>query len=102
MAAPSGSVIAFATAPGRTASDNAGRRNGRYTEHLLQALRTPGLRLEDVFKVVGRAVEKASDGQQSPEEFMKLRDTTPFCFFPGRGCRPSLRFQSADEIEQEY
>ena len=86
MDAPSGSVIAFATAPGRTASDNPGQRNGLYTQHLLSALRTPGLRLEDVFKVVGQAVEKDSGGQQSPEEFMKLRDLKPFCFVDGSGC----------------
>lgn len=101
MDAPSGSVIAFATAPGRTASDNPGRRNGLYTYHLLRALRMPGLRLEDVFKEVGRAVEKDSGGEQSPEEFMKLRDLTPFCFFPGRGCGPARYIQTAEEVEQE-
>lgn len=81
MDAPSGSLIAYATAPGRTASDNPGQRNGLYTSHLLRAMRTPGLRLEDVFKIVGRDVERSSGGAQSPEEFMKLRDPTPFCFF---------------------
>lgn len=102
MNAPSGSLIAFATAAGRTASDNPGRRNGLYTHHLLRAMRTPGLRIEDVFKTVGRAVEQESAGLQSPEEFMKLRDPTPFCFFQGRGCGPGVRLQSAEEVEQEY
>lgn len=104
MDAPSGSLIAFATAPGRTASDNPGRRNGLYTQHLLRVLRQPGLRLEDVFKEVGRAVERDSGGQQSPEEFMKLRDPAPFCLFPGRGCGAGAgpRLASADEVEQEF
>lgn len=83
MEAPSGSIIAFATAPGRTASDNPGERNGLYTKHLIAAINTPGLRLEDVFKRVGRNVEADSNRQQSPEEMMKLRDDTPFFFTPG-------------------
>jgi hypothetical protein len=83
MDAPSGSVIAFATAPGRTASDNSTGRNGLYTKHLVSAISTPGLRLEDVFKRVGAAVEKESQkqgGDQSPEEVMKLRSEQPFYF----------------------
>ncbi len=83
MDAPSGSVIAFATAPGRTASDNSAGRNGLYTKHLIAAINTPGLRLEDVFKRVGAAVEKESrqqSGDQSPEEVMKLRSEQPFYF----------------------
>ncbi len=83
MDAPSGSVIAFATAPGRTASDNSTGRNGLYTKHLVSAINTPGLRLEDVFKRAGAAVEKESQlqgGDQSPEEVMKLRSEQPFYF----------------------
>lgn len=80
MDAPSGSIIAFATAPGHTASDNPDQRNGLYTKHLIAAINTPGLRLEDVFKRVGRNVERESNRQQSPEEMMKLRDDTPFFF----------------------
>jgi formylglycine-generating enzyme required for sulfatase activity len=83
MDAPSGSVIAFATAPGKTASDNNAGRNGLYTKHLIAAINTPGLRLEDVFKRVGAAVEKESasqGGDQSPEEVMKLRAEQPFYF----------------------
>jgi formylglycine-generating enzyme required for sulfatase activity len=88
MDAPSGSVIAFATAPGKTASDNAAGRNGLYTKHLIAAINTPGLRLEDVFKRVGAAVEKESaqqGGDQSPEEVMKLRSEHPFYFKGGAG-----------------
>lgn len=84
MKAFSGSLIAFATASGRTASDNKGERNSLYTKHLLQAIRTPGMRLEDVFKKVGRDVEdevrKRGLKLQSPEESLKLRDPDPFYF----------------------
>src|SRR5262245_52454422 len=44
--APSGTYIAFATAPGTTASDGDGE-NGLYTQELLTNLKQPGLRLED-------------------------------------------------------
>lgn len=79
--APSGALIAYATAPGRTADDRRGARNGLYTGHLLQALREPGLRLEDVFGRVRDAVERDSARQQSPEEVVKLRGQ-PFYFMP--------------------
>ena len=82
MEAPSGSMIAFATAPGSTADENATGRNGLYTQQLLATIETPGLRLEDVFKRVGREVERASNNRQSPEEISKLRNVEPFYFKP--------------------
>jgi formylglycine-generating enzyme required for sulfatase activity len=78
MEAPSGSLVAFATAPGSTADENRGGRNGLYTQYLLQAIETPGLRLEDVFQQVRREVERASSRKQSPEEISKL--TSAFYF----------------------
>ncbi len=80
MEAPSGSMIAFATAPGSIADDNSTGRNGLYTQHLLGAIETPGMRLEDVFKRVRRGVEKDSNRRQSPEEIMKLTSDEPFYF----------------------
>lgn len=87
MEAPSGSLIAFSTAPGSVADDNAAGRNGLYTKHLISALRATDLRLEDVFKQVGREVEKESSRRQSPEEVSKLRDVKPF-YFNLRGASP--------------
>jgi hypothetical protein len=52
MQAAKGSYIAFATAPGRTADDNAGGRNGLFTSALLTALKQPGLTLDGVFNKV--------------------------------------------------
>jgi uncharacterized caspase-like protein len=49
MDAPQGTLIAYATAPGKTAADGEGR-NGTYTGALLSELRVPGLKVEDVFK----------------------------------------------------
>ncbi len=67
MSAPSGSVIAYSTAPGAVADDG-DARNGRYTEELLRYIREPGLKLEDVLKRVRIAVREKSQGRQIPWE----------------------------------
>lgn len=69
--AASGSLIAYATAPGSVASDGSGR-NGLYTEHFLEALERPGLQVEAVFKQVRIGVTEASRGEQVPWESSSL------------------------------
>ena len=63
--APSGTYIAFATAPGTTASDGEGE-NGLYTQELLTNLKQPGLRLEDVFIRTRVSVKQKSNDMQAP------------------------------------
>ncbi len=63
--APAGTLIAYATAPGRFARDGEGR-NGVYTGALLTAVREPGLKLEDVFKRVTGTVRRQTGGEQVP------------------------------------
>ncbi len=65
--APSGTWIAYATSPGKLARDGEGA-NGLYTGELLQAMRQPGLKLEDVFKRVRQAVRTKTKGEQIPWE----------------------------------
>jgi len=65
--APSGTMIAYATAPGRLARDGDGP-NGLYTGELLRAMREPGLRLEEVFKRVRSVVRQQTTGEQVPWE----------------------------------
>lgn len=65
MNAPVGTLIAYATAPGSTASDGGGR-NGLYTKELLAAMQVSGLKLEDVFKRVLSEVRRQSNNQQVP------------------------------------
>jgi len=67
-----GSLMAYATAPGKTAADGNGR-NGVYTQQLLRYITTPGLKVEDVFKRVRLSVEDATNGQQTPWETTSLR-----------------------------
>lgn len=65
--APYGTFIAFATAPGSVAADGFGF-NGLYTQELVNAVKTPGLKIEDVFKRVRTQVRKLSGGEQIPWE----------------------------------
>jgi len=71
MDAPTGTIIAYATAPGKTAADGDGK-NGIYTEALIQALESPGLRVEEVFKRVRRLVLEKTAKAQVPWESSSL------------------------------
>ena len=72
MDAPSGTLIAYATAPGRVASDGGGD-HGLYTQHLLKHLNTPGLPVEILFKRVREGVERETKSQQIPWESSSLK-----------------------------
>jgi len=65
--APTGTFIAYATAPGKVAADGKGK-NGLYTQELLKALKQKGLRIEDVFKKVRTNVYQQSEKKQVPWE----------------------------------
>ncbi|CAG0973371.1 hypothetical protein BURK2_01428 [Burkholderiales bacterium] len=71
MDAPKGTMIAYATAPGRVALDGEGD-HGLYTSALLQAITTPGLKVEDVFKRVRVNVARGTGDQQMPWESSSL------------------------------
>ncbi len=71
MQAPAGTLVAFSTAPGQTAIDGTGQF-GLYTEHLVENLTVPGLKIEDVFKNVRVGVQRTSGGRQIPWENTSL------------------------------
>jgi formylglycine-generating enzyme required for sulfatase activity len=71
MDAPTGSILAYATAPGSVAADGTGR-NGLYTSMLLRHIMTPNLAIERVFKRVRINVVNASDKRQTPWESSSL------------------------------
>lgn len=71
MEAPVGTLVAFATSPGAVASDGQGG-NGLYTQHLLAAMRKPGVKVEDIFKQVRAGVRRDSKGKQIPWEATSL------------------------------
>jgi hypothetical protein len=100
--APTGTLIAYATAPGKVASDGDGR-NGLYTHELLAAMDVPGIRVEDVFKRVRTNVLRKSGESQTPWESSSL---TGDFFFSRNGKEPintsSLHVQTDAEVEQEF
>jgi hypothetical protein len=69
--APTGTLIAYATSPGRVASDGTGR-NGLYTSELLSQMRVPGIGVEEMFKRVRATVQRQTTGQQVPWESSSL------------------------------
>lgn len=69
--APTGTLIAYATAPGRVAADGAGD-NGLYTSELLKAMRVPGVSVTDMFMQVRGEVMKKTGNKQVPWEASSL------------------------------
>lgn len=93
--APPGSLLAYATSPGNTASDGAGT-NGLYTENLVRELRAPDAKIEDVFKRVRLGVRRSSFGQQVPWESTSLEED--FYFRPPG----EIMKLSGDEATRRY
>ncbi|MFC0168159.1 caspase family protein [Pseudoduganella danionis] len=77
--APRGTLVAYATSPGSTASDGVGA-NGLYTEQLLAAMGEQGMKVEDIFKRVREGVQEQSGGKQTPWEMSSI--TGNFYFNP--------------------
>jgi hypothetical protein len=95
MDAPPSTLLAFATSPGNVASDGEGA-NGLYTEHLVNELKVPEARVEDVFKRVRLAVRRKSNGQQIPWESTSLEED--FYFIPPA----SLKKASDEERDRRF
>ncbi|MBK7000389.1 MAG: caspase family protein [Rhodoferax sp.] len=72
MSVPTGSIVAYATAPGDTADDGRGT-NGVYTEQLTRHLSQAGLDLREVFDRTAVEVERLTNGKQKPREDVGLR-----------------------------
>lgn len=95
---PVGSVIIFATAPGKAAADGNGR-NGLFTKHLLANMNAPGLSLEEMIKQVSRGVmaESSKFGvSQSP--WWNSSFTGNFCF---GGCADPVQGKELETIRKE-
>ena len=106
MSSPSGTLIAYATAPGSVAADGFGR-NGIYTKHLLQNIKVPDLPVEIMFKRVREGVERDTRKLQTPWDSSSLKGD--FTFAGGSGARgpatAAAAGPSADmtlQIEREF
>jgi len=71
MEAPTGSLIAYSTSPGNTASDGTGK-NGLYTESLLKYIGDPDMNIIQVFQQTRKIVKEKSNGEQVPWESTSL------------------------------
>jgi hypothetical protein len=79
VADASGTLIAFATAPGRTAQDGDGL-DSPFTTALLKHLDTPGLEVRQMLGLVRKDVREATAGKQVPWESSALEGS--FYFHP--------------------
>lgn len=69
--APTGTLVAYSTAPGKVARDGTGR-NGAYTTELLKHMSVPGLPIEEVMKRVRASLKQLTNGEQVPWESSSL------------------------------
>jgi hypothetical protein len=91
-----GTFISFSTSPGAVAEDGDGA-DSPYTTALLVAAKQPGLSIEDTFKRVRVAVNKSTDGRQTPWDSSSLTDD--FSFF-GAGTPGPIAIAPKRTVEQ--
>src|SRR5262249_25120067 len=100
MEAPVGTLLAFATAPGKVSEDgpDTSSQNSLYTAQLAKHLLTPGLPVETVFKRVRDAVVRGTNGAQVPWESSSLLGE--FAFVPGvaQANKSSAEDEAAGEV----
>jgi len=77
--APTGSIVAYSTAPGTEATDGAGSHSP-YTAAFIEVAQQPRVQIEQLFKQVRLKVHEATKGQQTPWESSSL--TSDFWFLP--------------------
>src|ERR1700754_326387 len=77
-----GTFLSYSTSPGAEAEDGNGA-DSPYTSALLAAAREPGVPIEQAFKRVRVAVNKATEGRQTPWDSSSLTDD--FKFIAGSG-----------------
>ncbi|MEO7244630.1 MAG: type VI secretion system lipoprotein TssJ, partial [Rubrivivax sp.] len=88
MAAP-GALIAFSAAPGRTAEDGPPGGHSIYTRQLAQAMRTEGIEVEEMLKIVRIQVLRDTQERQIP--WVNTSMVVNFAFNPGSGARPAVQ-----------
>ena len=71
MDAPTGSLVAYATAPGDVAADG-NEKNGIFTKYLIRHMSEPNLSIEQVLKRVRIDVAGQTNGRQIPWESSSL------------------------------
>ena len=95
MKAPTGTFLAYATAPGGVALDGEGG-NSPFTEAVAEQILVPGLPIEQAFKEVRRAVLNQSQGLQTPWDTSSLVSDFVFAEAPEA---PVLTTAEAEELQ---
>ena len=72
ISAPSGSIVAFSTSPGKYSKENNTIGHGIYTNALLQYIELPRVEIETVFKKVREKLTADTNGVQIPWEHTSL------------------------------
>jgi len=95
MDAPVGTIIAYATAPGKVASDGQGS-NGLFTRFLLKHMKTKGIDISEVLRLTRRDVletSKRQDNSQVPWDSSSL--VSNFCF---SGCGGNISKSDVENL----
>ena len=83
-----GTFLSFSTSPGAVAEDGAGS-NSPYTTALLAAGKELGIPIEETFKRVRLAVNKVTEGRQTPWDSSSLTEDFRFSGPPVAGPKPA-------------
>jgi hypothetical protein len=92
-----GTFLSFSTSPGAVAEDGNGI-NSPYTTALLDAAKQPNIPIEETFKRVRVAVNKATDGRQTPWDSSSLTEDFKFI----GPATPGPKLAAAKKTVQEW
>jgi formylglycine-generating enzyme required for sulfatase activity len=103
--APTGTLIAYATAPDSIAADGGGA-NSPYTEELMKQMRVPGVLVETMFRRVAERVSSRTGGRQEPWFSANVKGDFYFSATTGAAPKSSDTAQPAKidavAVEREY
>jgi hypothetical protein len=91
VSAPTGTLIAYATAPDSTANDGDGA-NSPYTAELMKQMRVPGVLVETMLRHVAEAVSARTNGKQEP--WFNANIKGDFYFSTGGGAGANTRIDT--------
>jgi hypothetical protein len=92
-----GTFVSFSTSPGAVAEDGNGI-NSPYTTALLEAAKQPNIPIEETFKRVRVAVNKSTDGRQTPWDSSSLTEDFKFI----GAATPGPKLAAAKKTVQEW
>jgi len=95
-----GTFLSFSTSPGAEAEDGSGA-NSPYTMALLAAAKEPNIPIEETFKRVRVAVNKATDGRQTPWDSSSLTEDFKFTGVAAPGPKLAAAKRTVDEWKRE-